>query len=123
MILLKSIYADPVPEDGTRILVMRRWPRGVRKDRVDEWWRDLSPSEALLRDYRAKKVSLARFFERYREEMADRRDLIRKLAERSKSGTLTLLCWEERDEDCHRHVLKSLVEEAGGPGRKRRSRP
>ena len=32
---------------------MRRWPRGVAKARVDEWLRDLGPSDELLERYRA----------------------------------------------------------------------
>lgn len=123
MIRLKTIYAEPEPEDGARILVMRRWPRGVKKDRVDEWLRDLSPSEALLGASRSRKVNAAEFFLKYRQEMAARLGLLETLAERSKTETLTLLCWERRDEDCHRHVLKALIEEAGrpSPGKERRT--
>ena len=31
----KHCRVVPAPEDGTRILVMRYWPRGVKKDRFD----------------------------------------------------------------------------------------
>ncbi|MFQ5691737.1 MAG: DUF488 domain-containing protein [Nitrospinota bacterium] len=123
MIRLKSIYAEPDPEDGTRVLVMRQWPRGVRKALVDEWQRELSPSAELLRAYRDKAIDPAEFFERYRREMDSRRDLLGQMAERAKTESLTLLCWERRDEDCHRHVLKALIEEAARPGPQREPRP
>ena len=41
----KRIYDSPSPEDGYRLLVMRRWPRGIRKQAVDAWERELAPSE------------------------------------------------------------------------------
>ena len=123
MIQLKSIYAEAEPGDGTRILVMRVWPRGVRKDRVDEWIRDLSPSRELMRALRSQDIRPDDFFERYRREMAGRSELLKEMAERAKTEILTLLCWERRDEDCHRRILKDLIEKAGsaadprGPGR------
>ena len=52
----KRIYDAPSPSDGHRLLVMRVWPRGVRKDRVDAWDRGLAPSTELLADYRAKTI-------------------------------------------------------------------
>jgi Protein of unknown function, DUF488 len=48
-IKLKRVY-DPVSRaDGTRILVDRLWPRGLRKEEtwIDHWIKDLAPSTAL----------------------------------------------------------------------------
>ena len=44
---VKRVYDPPAPGDGTRILVDRLWPRGVSKDRIDLWLKDLAPSDAL----------------------------------------------------------------------------
>ena len=44
--------------DGTRILVMRFWPRGVRKSHFDEWHRDLAPSAELLKWCQANRGQL-----------------------------------------------------------------
>ena len=115
MIRLKSIYADSDPEDGTRILVMRRWPRGVKKDRIHEWIPDLGPTAELMKAYLSKRVSPAEFFKKYRQEMADRPELLKEMAVRAKKETITLLCWEKQDEDCHRHVLKELIEAISKP--------
>ena len=38
----------PTPEDGTRILVMRYWPRGVKREQFHIWMRDLAPSRNYL---------------------------------------------------------------------------
>ncbi len=32
---IKRIYAEPHPCDGTRILVDRLWPRGIRKEEAN----------------------------------------------------------------------------------------
>jgi uncharacterized protein YeaO (DUF488 family) len=120
MIRLKSIYADSEPEDGTRVLVMRRWPRGVKKNRVDEWIQDLGPTPELMQAYLSEEVSSAEFFEKYRREMVDRRDLLKAMAARAEKETITLLCWERRDEDCHRHVLKELIEAIRKPRSKKK---
>ncbi len=45
----KHCRKTPEPKDGTRLLVMRFWPRGVRKERFDAWMRELAPSVELLR--------------------------------------------------------------------------
>jgi len=39
-IRLKRIYDPAEPEDGFRLLVMRLWPRGVRKEEVSAWEKD-----------------------------------------------------------------------------------
>lgn len=80
MIRLKSIYAEVGPEDGTRILVMRWWPRGVKKERIDEWFRDVSPSRALLQAHQAKEITAPRFFEKYRREMSAQTEVLEELA-------------------------------------------
>jgi uncharacterized protein YeaO (DUF488 family) len=49
MIGLKRVY-DPVGSaDGTRLLVERLWPRGVKKTalKIDNWLKDVAPSAEL----------------------------------------------------------------------------
>ncbi|MGH7314334.1 MAG: DUF488 domain-containing protein, partial [Candidatus Rokuibacteriota bacterium] len=46
------IYDAPGKRDGARVLIMRLWPRGIRKARVDTWLKDLGPSLPLLRAFR-----------------------------------------------------------------------
>lgn len=113
MVKTKSVYHDPVGKsDGTRILVMRRWPRGVRREAVDEWERDLAPSQELLTAWNERRIDLKTFFSRYRQEMKAQSQKIKGLAKWSKKETITLLCWEEDESQCHRGVLKKLIEAA-----------
>lgn len=46
---LKRPYEPPAASDGTRVLIDRLWPRGVRKDAaaLDLWLKDIGPSTEL----------------------------------------------------------------------------
>lgn len=115
MVKTKSVYRDPVAKsDGTRILVMRRWPRGVKKDTVDEWEQDLSPSLELLASWNKHQIDLKTFRRRYRQEMRAQTAKIKALSKLARKKTITLLCWEADEAECHRQVLKKLIEAARG---------
>src|SRR5689334_22330013 len=51
MIAIKRVYEPPSAADGTRFLVERLWPRGMRKDALplDSWLKDAGPTTALRR--------------------------------------------------------------------------
>jgi uncharacterized protein YeaO (DUF488 family) len=121
MIRTKSIYHDPrEPADGYRLLVMRHWPRGVKKDQVDRWLKELGPSAELLASYRRGEMDWAAFAQRYIQQVAGTApgrallDCVRQLE--AEHGTLTLLCHEDLSDPgahCHREVLKDLLEGRG----------
>ena len=51
MIQWKRVYEAPERADGCRVLVDRLWRRGLPREkvRIDEWRKDLAPSDALRR--------------------------------------------------------------------------
>jgi uncharacterized protein YeaO (DUF488 family) len=51
MIKTKYIYTPKETSDGTRILIARKWPRGIRKGYFDEWYKELSPEEDTLKKW------------------------------------------------------------------------
>jgi uncharacterized protein YeaO (DUF488 family) len=110
MIKTKRIYDPPEPSDGHRLLVMRRWPRGIKKTAVDGWNPDLGPSLALLREYRQGKVDWPTMAQRYRREMQGRREELAEVARLAREGDVTLLCSCQDEKRCHRTLLKELVE-------------
>ena len=61
----KRIYEAPVAADGTRVLIMRYWPRGIRKEKVDVWLRELAPVIPLLRAYLDGQITWAQYTPRY----------------------------------------------------------
>lgn len=106
----KSVYSPPEPSDGKRILVMTLWPRGVSKDKVDVWMKELGTPRDLIRRYKAGKVPWADFESEYVESLKGKEGVLRSLAAQSKQGAITLLCTEKDPSTCHRSVLKGAIE-------------
>src|SRR5258708_39765760 len=70
-VTVKRVYEQPARSDGMRVLVDRLWPRGLSKDRaaVDQWLRDLAPSDALRRWFHACPEAWLVFRKRYLKEL------------------------------------------------------
>ncbi len=113
MIRTARVYGPPSPSDGYRLLVMRLWPRGVRKDAVDGWEKELGPSTELLQAYRDGRIAWAEFSRRYRAEVRKKPELLESVRKLSRRRAVTLLCGCEDESHCHRGLLKKLLE----PGR------
>jgi uncharacterized protein YeaO (DUF488 family) len=108
----RSIYDPPGPDEGLRVLIMRYWPRGVRRERVDVWLKDAAPSTELLRAYTHQGMSWADFEAGYRAEMGSRPEVLEQLRQlEHEHGTLTLLCHERipPHDHCHRRTLTALL--------------
>lgn len=110
MILTKSVYEASAKEDGKRILVMTLWPRGVSKDRVDVWMKELGTPRDLIKRYKAGKVPFDAFRKEYLRSLEGKESVLRALALESQSQTVTLLCTEKDPAVCHRSILKSAIE-------------
>ena len=109
----KSVYAPKEPSDGRRILVMTLWPRGVSKDRVDVWMKELGTPRDLIRRYKAGKISWEAYAAEYRRSLRGKEAALRGLAEESRKETITLLCTEKDPATCHRSLLKAAIEAQG----------
>jgi len=107
---IKRIYDLPSPEDGYRLLVMRRWPRGIRKQAVDAWERELAPSEPLRVAFLREGMPWEEYARRYIQEVSPKVELLAQVARRAREGTVTLLCWCKDEAHCHRSLLRGLVE-------------
>lgn len=107
----KSIYDNREESDGTRILVMRTWPRGVKKTSIDTWMKDLGTQKELIKLW--KSVPLEEFRRRYLDDLRKNKiamELANEIADRvSKGNTVTLLCTEKDPEHCHRSFLKEVI--------------
>jgi len=109
----KRIHEPAEPGDGYRLLVMRYWPRGVAKSRVDGWDRRLTPTRGLLAELNDGAIDWPEYACRFRHEMATRPESVAalgELRERAARETVTLLCWCPDEARCHRAVLKELAE-------------
>ncbi len=105
----KRVYEPKAPGDGTRILVMRLWPRGIKKNRVDAWFKELGAEITLIRAWKAGRITRPEFRRRYLaglkrpEAKAQLREL------RARKGRVTLLCSCPDESRCHRGLLKRLL--------------
>ena len=112
-VLTKRIHDPPARGDGFRLLVMRLWPRGIRKSLVSAWEKELGPSPDLLRGFRSGKLSWREFAARYRREMAGKPDLIHAWSKRARRETITLLCTCKDEPRCHRNLLRAILTRPG----------
>ena len=126
-------WNDPAErDDGTRILICRYRPRGVRKadETWDEWQKELAPSRELHADYYGKHgppIGWTAYRKRYLAEMRAQKDAIAQLAAREAAGErITLLCSSACVDPghCHRTLVLGLIRgSAGRRGSKPARRP
>ena len=112
MFRIARIYEPPRKSDGWRVLVDRLWPRGVRKEagRVDEWMKEIAPSNELRKWFAHRADRWAEFQKRYRADLAKNKELFEMLrAMEKKHGTVTLLYAAKDEEHNQAVVLHSLL--------------
>jgi uncharacterized protein YeaO (DUF488 family) len=113
MIRIKRVYDAPATEDGTRFLVERLWPRGVKKEvlQMVAWCKDVAPSNELRRWFNHDPAKWIEFQRRYRSELTNNRSACKPLLEAARQGDITLL-YSARD-TMHNSavVLKSYLED------------
>jgi uncharacterized protein YeaO (DUF488 family) len=90
---------------------MTLWPRGVSKDKVDEWMKELGTPRDLIKRYKAGKMTWKEYSSEYRKSLKGKESTLRALADESRRGTITLLCTEKDPRSCHRSLLKEAIEE------------
>jgi uncharacterized protein YeaO (DUF488 family) len=122
-IVVKRVYEKPGPADGTRVLVDRLWPRGLRKDAaaLDDWAKDVAPSTELRIWYGHDPAKFDEFCRRYTDELSQSgpRAALGRLRALAANGPLTLLT-ATRDVDHSEAVVLAQIlrqdpeAEAGG---------
>lgn len=109
----RRIYDPVLPEDGTRVLVDRIWPRGVSKAsaNLDEWCKDIAPSTELRKWYSHDPALFEEFARRYRDELSEstRAEAFAHLNDLAKKGALTLLTATKSVDLSEAAVLANLV--------------
>lgn len=107
----KRVYEPAARADGTRVLVMRLWPRAIAKRHIDVWLRELGPVEPLLRAFRAGRVTWAQYRRRYRAGLArpQARAQMHAVRALARQGPLTLLCGCPDESRCHRTLLRAAL--------------
>ena len=102
----KRIY-DPVDAaDGYRVLIDHVWPRGVSRERaaLDEWARELAPSDELRRSFDHIPARFAAFRASYRDELCEHSERIEDLRRIARKRPVTIL-YAARDREHNNGVV------------------
>ena len=107
----KRAYSPAEPGDGYRVLIDRLWPRGVSRERahLDEWDRELAPSDELRKWFGHDPQRFGEFRARYRQELTAHREQIAALRKRARAGPLTLVYGARDIEHNDAVVLEEVI--------------
>jgi uncharacterized protein YeaO (DUF488 family) len=110
-IQLKRAYEPAAAADGYRVLVDRLWPRGLPREEahIDEWARDLAPSDPLRRWYGHDPQRFEEFRRRYVDELGERRAELAELRRRARAGRVTLVFAARDPVHSNAQVLASVL--------------
>jgi uncharacterized protein YeaO (DUF488 family) len=113
-VAIKRVYEPVSRTDGARVLVDRLWPRGLKKSdvAVQEWFRELAPSNELRKWYHAQPELWTMFRRRYLKELArpEAQAELQKLYNLAHKRRVTLLYASKNEEHNNATVLKDLLE-------------
>jgi uncharacterized protein YeaO (DUF488 family) len=115
---IKRVYEPATPEDGTRVLVDRVWPRGISRERaaIELWLKEVAPSTALRKRFGHDPARWTAFSADYRAELGRNEDAVGRLLALAKRGTVTLV-FSARDEEHNQAVvLARYLDERLGEG-------
>lgn len=111
-IRIKRVYEPAAAEDGTRVLVDRLWPRGLKRDaaKIDLWVKDVAPSTELRRWFGHDPSRWSEFRKRYRAELAHNPGATAVVEELTKKRKpLTLLFGAKDSEHNNAVVLRDFL--------------
>ncbi|MGO4293862.1 DUF488 domain-containing protein [Chitinophaga sp. RAB17] len=111
MLQIKRIYEDYADTDGYRILVDRLWPRGISKERahVDEWAKEIAPSNELRKWFHHDPAEFAEFKTRYLHELQEKKELLAAIKKRAQHQRVTLLYGAKDETNNQAQVLLELL--------------
>lgn len=109
---IKRVYEPAEKSDGLRILIDRLWPRGVKKDVIDLWIRDVAPTDALRKWFHHEERKWSEFRGKYRQELSANPEAVAELRGAVKGKTATLL-YGAKDETHNQAVVLSEFLKSG----------
>lgn len=111
---IKRVYEEPAPQDGTRILVDRLWPRGLTKEKakVDLWLKDVAPSTELRKWFAHDPTRWTEFQTRYRDELKANKQPLSLLEQAAAKGPATLVYGARDQQHNEAVVLQEILQKA-----------
>lgn len=110
---IKRVYDEVANNDGYRLLVDKIWPRGVSKEdaQLDEWNKDLAPSDDLRKWFDHDKEKFDEFTKRYKKELEEQQEDLKRIKEMAKDKRVCLLYGAKDEEHNQAVVLKEILED------------
>jgi uncharacterized protein YeaO (DUF488 family) len=120
---IKRVYEAPTGDDGTRVLVDRLWPRGLKKSdaQVSLWMKEIAPTPGLRVWFNHDPLKFPGFKRRYALELA-RNAALPNLRELGKKNAVTLLYAARDPKVNHATVLLDVLRKRGPQHPRRLSR-
>lgn len=112
MLKTKRVYEAVEKSDGTRFLVERLWPRGMKKEelKMDGWLKDVAPSNSLRRWFGHDPLKWIEFQARYGAELDENPNAWKPILEAAQQGDVTLLYSARDTEHNNALTLKAYLE-------------
>ena len=118
--MLRETYIAAIDEvNGLKLVVTRRYPKGIASIHFDRWLPALAPSRELLRDCRPSLVAWDEYAARFRGEILGSPEAVatlRHVVELARTRDVYRICWE-REHPCHRFLLLEMTRELVGEAR------
>jgi uncharacterized protein YeaO (DUF488 family) len=113
MIQVKRAYDPPNSDDGTRFLVDRLWPRGVKKEDLllEGWLKEVAPSDELRRWFGHDPLKWQDFQERYWAELEDKPEAWQPILDALDQGEVTLIYSARDTKHNNALALKTYIEQ------------
>lgn len=118
MIRIRRVYEPSASGEGTRFLVERLWPRGVKKESLHakDWLKDVAPSDALRRWFAHDPKKWPEFQRRYTAELDAHPEAWQPILAAARRGSVTLLYSARDTEHASAVVLRDYVQARVGRG-------
>jgi uncharacterized protein YeaO (DUF488 family) len=124
MINLKRAYDPANSADGTRLLIERLWPRGVKKTslKIKSWIKDVAPSTELRKWFSHDPAKWDKFRSRYFDELKASPAAWQPIIEAARHGAVTLIYSSQDTEHNNAVALQEFLQQhmhKKTPGQKR----
>lgn len=107
----QRIYEDTRQTEGFRIFTERVWPGKIKNDpTIDEWHKDLAPSENLQEWFDSEEGRYREFKKKYKEELEDKKNLLCHLRNIARKKQVILLHSRIDKSENHAEILKEVLE-------------
>jgi uncharacterized protein YeaO (DUF488 family) len=111
MIKVKRVYEKAAASDGSRLLVDRIWPRGLKKNNLalEGWFKEVAPSDRLRKWFGHDPQKWKEFRHRYFAELRVKAETWAPILERARESNVTLLYGARDPEHNNAAALKDFL--------------